>query len=482
MTDSDPLDWLLDWRAKRQQQGAVKPWRADMFPEQLAFVDDSAKAKAAVCGRRSGKTWACVVGLYEAALAHQNSLSPYIGLSAKSTRNYFWPTLREVDAKYSLGIDFRDHELVAKLPNGSQIFAVGGDDRRKVEALRGGKYPRVVIDEAASFPRDLLKYLCDDVLEAALMDLDGDMWLIGSPNAACVGHFHDVTTGKNPEVARITTHHWCVLQNRHMPHAARYLAGVREKHKWTEDNPVYRREYLGHWVRDTSSLVFRFDRARHIVERPEDVTECVIGVDLGASAKDATTAFVVCGWARYSNKVYVLHASKLPGLTPATGADELRRLMAMFPKVSTIVVDAGGLGAGYVEDWRKRESLPVKAAEKRDKLGAIKMLNGELDAGNITLVQGKAEPLAGELDILQWDEDRDDYDDRFPDHCADSWLYSWRECYAWAERAKPKEAPLPGSPAALDEEQRKQREKALREARERDRAAFKQMARQLRSR
>lgn len=443
-----------------------------LFPQQRAFFDDPAKLKAALAGRRAGKTWLDCAGLYDAAKKHKRSLNPYIGLSAVAARRIMWPVLKAMNEECRLGLRLHDHELIAELPNGSQIFGVGADDRRKVEALRGPKYGRVVIDEPGSFPRTLLRYLCDDVLSAALMDYDGDMWLTGTPNAACVGHFHDITTGKNPKVARVPTYHWTVLDNVHIPHASEWLKRKRESMGWAIDNPVYLREYMAQWIRDIDSLVFRFDRARHLVKAADvpDAVSGVIGADLGSSDKVASTAFVVNLWAKFTKAVYTMKASKYAGMSPLDGADELERLFKQFPAVSRVMVDEGGLGKGYADEWRRRCQIPVQAAQKRDKLAYVEFLNGELDRGNVKLLDDPATlPLIEELELLQWNEDRDGYDDRFFDHAADAWLYGWRECFAWSEAAAPTAGPAEGTPEWYVQQASKEKAAAMAAANKRAR-------------
>lgn len=436
---------------------------AGLFPKQRAFLDDPSKTKAAVCGRRAGKTWSIAVGLWDAARKHKRSLNPYICLSGVSARRIMWPVLEDLNERHGLGMKMHSHELIAELPNGSQIFCVGGDDMRKVEALRGGKYGRVAIDEAGSFPRMLLRYLHDDVLDAALMDLDGDLWFCGSPNAACAGHFYDITTGTAPDIAKVATHHWNVLDNVHIAHAAEWLANKRAAKRWAEDNPIYRREYLGHWVKDTSWLVFRFDRARHFIVTPPPVaTSAVLGVDLGASDEERTTAFVVAGWSKHNKVTRALHAKKFPRLNPEAGAKEVASLMKRFP-IGQIVVDEGGLGKIYAEEWRTRFGLNAVAAEKKNKMTYVEFMNGEFDADR-ALVHAEAVELADELDLLQWDEERKDYDDRFADHAADAWLYAWRECYSWGERDRKPAGPPRGSAEWLAEQAAIAKEKAVQDS------------------
>lgn len=462
------MDGRSLYEARRRMTG--QDYLADLSPAQRAFYDDPAKLKAAVCGRRAGKTWDCAAGLYDAAKKHKRSLNPYICLSSVSARRIMWPILQEFNERYRLGMKMHNHELIAELENGSQVFCVGGDDARKVEALRGGKYGRAVIDEAGSFPRILLRYLCEDVLEATMLDLDGDIWLVGSPNAACVGYFYDITTGANQDVAKVPTHHWTVLDNVHIPHAQAWLDGIRERHHWGVDHPVFRREYLGHWVRDSSSLVFRFDRARHLVSSVPPELRGVVGVDLGASDNSPTTAFVVNVWSKYDKTVYAVHADKRARMNPMDTADEIRRIQQDHPTAALTVVDEGGLGKGYADLWRQRSQMNVIAAEKKQKIANVEMLNGEFDGGRLKLLEGATRPLAEELELLQWDEDRKGFDDRFADHCCDAFLYAWRACYAWTEDTAPAQQPAFGTPAyeLAQATERKQRaiDEAIKKARQ----------------
>jgi len=465
--------------AYERRFGAGKPYLADLFPKQRAFFEDPAKVKAALCGRRAGKTWVDAVGLYDAARSTPKCQAPYITLSGVQARRIFWPVLEAVNDRYSLGMKMHRNELIAELENGSQIFCVGGDDARKVEALRGSPYKRVVVDEVGSFPRELARYLVEEVLDAALLDLNGDLWLTGSPNAACTGYFYDATTGTNAEIARLPTHHWTVLDNTYLPHAGEWLERKRASKGWDVDHPVYRREYLGQWVRDLDSLVFRFDRARHLVPVAPEFSAAVVGVDLGASRQVATTAFCVTGWTKHDRATYTVWAKKHAGMTPTTSGDEAERLLRAFHG-RYVVVDEGALGAGYAEEWRQRSALSVLPAQKRDKFAFVEFLNGELDAGRAFVLDSPdTRALVDELELLQWNEDRDGYDERFADHSADAWLYSWRECYSWAEPPK-STAPAFGSAEAIDAEEEAYKTKRIAEAEKAARKQGRQMMRRWR--
>ena len=76
-----------------------------------------------------------------------------------------------------MGMEFLENQLTVKLPNGSQIILGGCQDPGEVDKFRGPAYSRVIIDEAQSIKTSILETLVNDVLEAALLDHDGELWL-----------------------------------------------------------------------------------------------------------------------------------------------------------------------------------------------------------------------------------------------------------------------------------------------------------------
>ena len=403
------------------------------LPKQLEMMRSAARKKAAVCGRRSGKTYGADLGLIDKGLAIPGVVCPYVCLSKTSARYITWPVLHEIEREHHIGLDFDDQKLIAKLPNGSEIPLWGADEKRDMEKLRGGKYGRVVVDEAGSFPRDLLGYLLDEVLEPATADYLGDIWLIGSPNEAAVGYFFDATTGGGNDVAGWPTWHWTILDNTHLPHGRAELERIMAEHGWTYESPVVRREWLGEWLRDASKLVYRFDPKRHIRPAPDDIAWYSLAVDLGASLVKPTTAFVLLGYPAIGSTVWVCEAEKVIAPGPDDVADRIQGYMERLgSKLHTIVCDPGGLGAGYVSHFVERRRLPVEPAEKKDKAGHIEHLNGDFD-GNRLLIDPQARALLDEIEILPWDDKRLDSKEGCPDHCCDGMLYGWRACRAYAQ-------------------------------------------------
>lgn len=195
----------------------------------------------------------------------------------------------------------------------------------------------------------------------------------------------------------------------------------------------------GLWIRDDGGQLYSFNRERNLVkeiERDEEATRYILGIDLGASSKEATTAFCVVSYsARIPDKIWIVESFCEADLIPSSVAEIIKKLNSSYGGFESIVCDAGALGKGYVEEFRRRHSLPVRAAEKRDKLGYRRLINGDFERGVLLVVEPKNSGLVKELESLQWDSKGLDAQPGQPDHLTDCMLYATREAKAYASRA-----------------------------------------------
>ncbi len=437
---------LEEVQRRAQQREALAPERR-LHPRQVAFKRDPAKRKAALCGRRAGKT-SCLADLaHEAAARSPSSWVPYVTLTRDTARRNFWPVLRKLDRDLDLGYKFNDHTLHAVHPNGATIFCVGTADQHSIEVLRGAAFgfPRAILDEVQSM-RAYVEPLIEDVLDPATLDQDGDIILAGTPGPIAAGYFHDVTDG--PKAGGWSVHRWTVLDNPYLPHAAAWLDKKRVRNRWDDRHPTYMREWLGKWVRDSDALMYKYDAFRNNVDvlpRTDAETQWVLGIDLGYGD---STAFVVLACRPKHGETYVVEVQKETGLIPSAVAVRVEQLMARYP-FERIVADSGGAGIGYVVEMRERYGLPIEPASKpkHKKPGDVAMINGELRSGTLRFVRGACDELIDEIKILQWNEKKTDADDRYENHAADALLYGWRACRPWMYEAE-EELPPPGSKAA----------------------------------
>lgn len=449
------LQRLRQERAKAE----VQPYVKSLFGPQLHFFLDRAKKKAAVCSRRAGKTEGVAAWLLEGARDSPGDKSVYIALSRNNCRMILWSTLQAIDRRHALGLEFkeRDNQLVVVTPNKHEIWLAGCKDGAEIEKFRGLKLRRAAIDEGASYG-PFLRSLVEDVLEPALVDLDGEICIIGTPGVVPSGYFYEITTGGGfgrggKSAAKWSTHHWTLLQNPHIqlnkltphhraaelleaggdayvnPRAANYLAEKLEDNRWTDDNPTFRREWLGQWVLDNNALVYPYNPTINefsAAELPTDgAWNFAIGVDVG---HQEPTAFVVGCFRRGHPEIYIVHAEKHEGLIPSAVAVKIQALKKKW-KAGRVIMDTGGIGKGYAEECSQRYGVAIEPAQKTKKLAFIEVMRGELLSGNIRVDPRAASELILEWQNLTWDEKKAEPDSSKEDHLSDAALYLCRALF-----------------------------------------------------
>lgn len=426
--ESDPelYNELIRKLADEAVLTAESPYVKDMFPPQRAFFADKSKRKAALCSRRAGKTFGLLCWLLEGARDCPKGLSVYIALSRNSARLILWATAVMMNEKYKLGLWFRerDNQLIIQTDNGHQIWLAGAKDKAEIEKFRGIKLRRAAIDEAASFP-EYIRDLVFDVLDPCLMDLNGEIALIGTPGVVPAGLFFEITTGQGfgkDSATKWSCHEWTVLDNPHIPHAEEWLATKRKENRWDMTHPRYVREWLGRWVQDDTSLVFPFDPKKNsYIHLPQGDEKWMyaIGIDVGYEDE---TAFVVGAYRRNHPEIYIVEVIKESHLIPSALAVKLLKLQEKHG-ASQLVMDCGGMGKAYAEECSQRYGMYIEPAEKTKKRAFVEIVRGELISGVVRLNPRTCEPLIQEMQRLCFNEDMSDYDDVHDDHACDAFLY-----------------------------------------------------------
>lgn len=437
--NADDIGFLLkhkpalakEYLRRLQAELAEEPqYLIDLHPKQRAFVEDPAKFKAAQCSRRAGKSHGAAVWLLEGGRQAPHEMSLYIALSRNNARGIMEKALRDLERTYNIGLRFfeRDNQLMVGMPNGHIIWLAGCKDSLEIEKFRGYKFKRVVIDEAASFG-PYLRSLVVDVLTPALLDMDGELALIGTPGVIPTGVFFEVTEGGHDtdSLARWPTHKWTVLDNPYVPHAAEWLENYRITNKWALDHPTYVREWLGEWVRDDGALVYPYD-ARNIFDTLPTGRKWRYSIGLDVGYKDSS-AFTVAAWSMGFPEVYIVEAFKEERLIPSKFIAVVERLMKKYD-TRDAVIDSGGIGKGYQEEMFQRWGIYTEPAQKNRKRAFIEVLRGELLSANLKVQPKHAGSLLDEWSRLVWDEDREKPDDRFEDHLADATLYVVRHIHS----------------------------------------------------
>ncbi len=284
---------------------------ADCHPWQADAVSDPGRRISLRVGRGGAKTTTMRARELIRIVSLRNQRLGYAATSADQARDLNWDKIKSSceayeiratpGAAWSTGASKRtksaqpdvsvlDTKMIMTCHRtGSVLRLRGVEDKRDAEKFRGFPMAEFDIDEAGSFPPELLEYLVDQCVAPRLgeaMALDGSRGgclLLGStPPSQLRGIFYEVTRDGSarhrpyskrdaPEFAGwrgFSSHSWTLKDVYDLPDSLeRYPALVanweqalveKEEKGWGDDNPIWMREYLGEWSADNTAMVFRY--------------------------------------------------------------------------------------------------------------------------------------------------------------------------------------------------------------------------------
>ena len=461
-------------RSATSLAGKVEAILSTRFRQQREFITHKALRKRLRCPRRSGKTEALAAYLITEAMGGPDRLILFVAKTRERAKDLTWKTVWKLGNEADVPSKPEDPNSTLyerRFGNGSLIRWTGADDMGELRKKRGEKLWLVVIDEAQDFDFEILRTLVYDVFGPSLEDLGGTLVLSGTPGEVCAGFWYGVSVDPLDEpdelkrVAGFEPFSWTPFENPHVPRIhARLLSGEIAKECGGEESPTFQREWRGRWVRDTGSLFYRFDPAKNLHDTSVEGGdwEHTLGWDLGSNDD---MALVVWAFHRKRRELMEAWSWKKPGALVDEVAAHIKEARERFNIVG-MAADTGGGGKSFVLEMSKRHHLTFQPAQKTDKPGHVRLFNADLAAGRVKLRKGS--PYAAELAVLpklkDWDEEKKGKpapeDPRFPNHCADAGLYSWRLAYHYL--GEPEEAkPAPGSPEAHEAEAKRMEEEDM---------------------
>lgn len=395
-------------------------------------------------GRRAGKTWA-IPRLALLACTRAPGGDIVLGAETKlKAKTLFWGGLLQF-VKGRSGWTVNAAEGWVQSPWGPTIRLWGIKDDGAVALLRGLSLLEAHFDEVASYAQRL-RVLIDDVVEPMLGEWrhypgGGRCFLWGTPSYTRIGAWYEICSGERGW----DVHHWTVLENEHYPDPGGYLAGVRDRHGWTEEEPTYRREYLGEFVDDAGRLVVAYSRDVLVDAMPVDYDplrwEHTLAVDFGVEHQTAW-ALIASDPAARSPQLYLVHVQGHTGLLLDDASAITHDYVDRY-RVVQLLGDAHGLGKPYVEAWNRIELAPIKMepAKKEDKRGWIEVLNDDLRTGRLRVVEHDCGGWIDEVSSLPWDDRRLEPAPGYPDDCMHAALYAYRHhrAYLRLDRTPPEE-------------------------------------------
>jgi len=456
--------------------------RGDCHPFQLLAVDDPARFITLLVGRGGGKTTTMRARALQKLTSIRRGRGVYIAPTRDMAEELMWGPLKDSIEFYGLSDEFTFNETKLRVTckrTGCVYRLVGLDDKSEVNKLRGRPFDWVDCDEASLYPAALLEELIDRAIGPRLGERNGVLTLAGTPGHILSGPFYDFTRPGSsaedfdddgntiavplhrpygdrdrPEYAdwdSWSSHAWTLKDVASLPEApTKYRAlvnlwaealRVKKRKRWSDQNPIWLREYLGQWASDDTDMVFRY-RPRledgtlwnqwdpfgeHPLEGLQALQTAtaklkewhpelkdwryVVAGDKGSSDPCAWNVFAfspqdaerrlwhVMPWER--TRTYAKQWAELM-LGPALKTDKPGGVYGIIGWPDGGVMDSDQatldeLGNVYGLRYEKADRNPLS------KMGAIELTNGGFVDGQIKILKGS--PLEKQLTALQWAED-----------------------------------------------------------------------------
>lgn len=479
-------------------------------PKQQPLILDLSPYLGARCPRRSGKTYGVTSKALYLGESKPGSRILIISLTLKSTVENYWSGapggLWSQNARYELGLKFNTTQHTWVHPNGSRGMLAGAETKADIERLRGAaaEADLVILDECKSFAPAHLDDLIENVIEPGLMTRNGQLLMVGTPGSIPLGQFYSATCllaripspceadpqrqiptcidhserdepgpayrGLSPdELADLfSLHTWTIEDNVAVPGQWLRALSIKRRRGYSDDHPVWRREYLGEWVSDASDLVYSFAKwqaegkcnwvpdhganALTGLAEKDGPWHMLLGLDLGFVDD---SAMVLVAYSETLQELRHVYDFKAPGLDSQAFAEEVLGIIDTYGQPEMVVADVGGGGSKMIiETLNQRYGLAIQPASKREKQDHIELINGDFAQNRIKIIPNS--DLAHELCGLQWDLSNDSKvilsrtgrlreDPSCPNHLCDALLYVWRFSYHYY--ATPRQAgPDQGTP------------------------------------
>jgi hypothetical protein len=460
---------------------------ADLCDAQREFVLDPNRWVCALTARQVGKTHAARALAMWTLQVIEGAQIVYIGQTREWTRELVWPALLDANHRYSLGLKVDNVHLRLVDPvSGGSISCAGADDIAAIEMYRGFTLDLVIIDECKSFKPALFQRLLIEIIMPTLSKRKGKLVLIGTPGSILVGPFYEIThpgakmtrpwwEREDPRWTdegvkwQWSLHRWTARDNPATTGVWDDALVLKEMSGWTDENPIWRREWLGQWAADDTERVYKYraaldDGAPWNLWTPGKKTKAnpyglpegrvwhyVYGLDLGWNDP---TALEVLAYSDTHPDVFVCFEYSRQHLRPELVAELLKATIAITGHPDAIVADIAGLGGGYLDELQQVYGVTVEAAEKKQKNDFIELVNGDLVDGRMK-VSTDCPKVKEEMETLQWDDPDPKSgflkeNKKQANHHCDAVVYARRKL-GHRHAVTPMARPAPGSVEELEE-------------------------------
>lgn len=464
---------------------------ADCHPWQRDAVLDPSRRVSMLVGRGGAKTTTMRARAALKLTSIRRADLLYLAVTKDHARELQWEPLQEMNEHYGLELRFLKSEMTATCKRtGGRYILDGMETDQDLEPYRGKSRHEAQIDEAASHNKDRLKLALTAILGPRLGDKKGCIVIGGTPGHDLDGEFYDATrpgatrhapyADRNKESykpAYWSSHTWSMKQVYELPRAADLYPALvalweealieKAAQGWSDENPMWMREYLGLWSADHTGRVFKYFPTKdgqpwnqwnpfgEVKLEGIQALEGAIAQLHGMGLRDLH--FVVPGDMGHTDhfalnvlafsptdplrRIWHVYWFERPGMYArpiaelVAGPESIARILRSEPLEPLggimgitgwpdgSVLDADG---STIDELKNVYGLAFKKADReaRAKRGAIELVNGDLFDGRIKVLKGS--PLEDQLIQLKWREDQFGQvkeDPRQANHSTDTLVY-----------------------------------------------------------
>lgn len=358
-----------------------------------ALVERTARYIAALAGRQSGKSHGATLGSLLLAKNTADVAVIYVTSTDASVRKMAYEPAKRLNRDNKLGGRcVSSPNPTITFPNGSVVYFIGADSERTIERLRGT--PNLilcVIDECGLYDSANLKKMIEAVTPG-LRPLAGALVLMGTPSLeGDQGTWYDATRNEKFE-----QHRFLYLDNDRVPSfddAERLideelvaLGYVDDEGKPNRGSAYFLREYLCEFVVELAERVYQLTEANlYDGEPPDDLTQCVVGGDVGVNDADAVVSL---RWNKFDRRVWAGDEDERSG-QDALGYKDMVETVWKRRRPFKIVVDPGGGGAKTTLTIKNLSpGIPIKAANKPPVAIQVRFVNVLLQSKRLMVKRG----------------------------------------------------------------------------------------------
>lgn len=374
------------------------------------------------CGRKWGKSEILMYLLLRWSLLHPQASCYYIAPFMKQAKEILWHRLLRL-VPQSLVKDVNKTEMRITLINDSFIKLDGSDN---YDAYRGITPDMVVYDEFKDFRPEfhigmepnLAPRNAPLIIAGTPPDIDGQYTALAAEFAADPSAFHVIApTHENPHIPK------------------KWLDSMKERLAARGEFDVWKREYLGHFVKGGSSAIFpMFDEAAHV--KPHDEIMASLARDLKKhewyTITDPGTASVFGGLVAcvnpYTRHLYILDVVYITDQRETSTRRVWPRLEAiereLHPQAREDDFDrrydeAAAWFANEVLDTFGISFAPTHKAQNKKEQG-LSLIKDQLLFNKVT-ISDRCEKLIWEVE--NYIRDKNGKIPKVNDHLIDCWRY-----------------------------------------------------------